>query len=129
MIFDFGEFTRVTEGVYKRLGAEDIGGLYDLDEALSVFYAYFSAFERYMGKPHPPIRAEQIERIIENMPYFDMKVTFDQFADDQIVELLPEDYPALIDKHFATRYRHCDYNINHFFSGRIREMKWYEENI
>ena len=39
----------------------------------------------------------------------------------------PEVYQVLIDKHFATKYRHCDYNINHFFSGRIRLMRWLEE--
>ena len=37
--------------------------------------------------------------------------------------LAPEDYLDLIDLHFKTRYRNCDYNINHFFSGRIREMR------
>ena len=28
---------------------------------------------------------------------------------------------------YEARYRHCDYNINHFFSGKIRELRFYEE--
>ena len=35
-------------------------------------------------------------------------------------------HPPMIDQHFQTRYRRCDYNINHFFSGRIRELRFYE---
>ena len=82
MIFNFEKFSKVVNIVYP-------GGSYSLSEVLGIFYYYFSAFERYMGKPHPPIRAEQIERIIEDMPFFEMEVTFGQFAYDQIVELQP----------------------------------------
>ena len=56
------------------------------------------------------------------MPYIDQEDKGGYFED-----VAPEDYRVLIDKHFATKYRRCDYNINHFFSGRIRLMRWLEE--
>ena len=71
---------------------------------------------------HPPIKASQIVRICQDMPYISRECSGGRYADIE-----PEDYPVLIDKYFATRYRGCDRNINHFFSGRIRELKFYEE--
>lgn len=115
MNFDFEKFTEVVKKVYQ-------GGGYNLQEALNVFFYYFATYEEYMGKPHPPIRAKQIERIIRAMPYLGQG-----FTSGQVADILPGDYPALIDKHFKTGYRHCDYNINHFFSGRIRALRFYEE--
>ena len=43
-----------------------------------------------------------------------------------ISNIEPDAYPLLIQLHFKTSYRRCDYNINHFFSGRIRELRLYE---
>lgn len=37
-----------------------------------------------------------------------------------------EGYLILIDQHFQTEYQNCDYRINHFFSGSIRELRFYE---
>ena len=42
------------------------------------------------------------------------------------MDIDPDCYEDMIDRHFRTRYRNCDYNINHFFSGRIRELRFYE---
>ena len=112
MTFDFEKFARITESVYP-------GGAYSLESALSVFRYYFEQYERNTGKPHPPIRASQIVRICQDMPYIGRR-------GGQYADIEPETYPALIDRYFATKYRNCDRNINHFFSGRIREMKLYE---
>lgn len=93
---------------------------YSLQDALRVFRYYFEQYEKHMGKPHPPIRASQIVRICQDMPYI--------FPDGEGIEdVTPDGYYAMIDKHFRTKYRRCDYNINHFFSGRIRELRFYEE--
>lgn len=45
------------------------------------------------------------------------------FCDD--IPILPEDYPEMIDAYFNAGL-HTDYNINHFFSGMVREMRLYE---
>ena len=122
MIFNFREFGKIAEGVYKGLETEEsLGGGYGLDEVLYVFRAYFAAYERYMGKPHPPIKSGQIRWIIEAMPTIDTPY--------DTVDISPEDYPGLIERYFQTDYPCSDRNINHFFSGRIREIKYLETQL
>ena len=116
MLFDFDTFSRIVRRVYPR------GSAYSLHDALSVFYAYFQRYEQQTGRAHPNIRGEQIRTIVEKMPYLDI-----EDMSGHSIDIDPEDYPALIEKHFRTKYRRCDWNINHFFSGRIRELRFYEE--
>lgn len=109
--FDFEKFSHITSKVH-----ESINSPYSIEQVLQVFWIYFSTYERYIGNPHPPIKEGQIRRIINKMP---CTGNFD---------IYPEDYEALIKKHFETQYKYgCDYNINHFFSGEIRELRFYEE--
>lgn len=122
MYFDFQTFSRIAAKVQReeietrRMQYGHAIAYYSLNDALSVFHAYFDEYEKRMGRPHPPIRATQIASIMRKMPWI---------GDDTYIE--PESYRVLIWKHFQTRYRNCDYNINHFFSGRIRELRFYEE--
>lgn len=115
MTFDFEKFARITASVYPV-------SPYTLEEALSVFHCDFEKYEEYTGRPHPPIKASQIVRICQDMPYLTQEYKGGSYAD-----IDAEAYPVLIDKYFATKYRNCDRNINHFFSGRIRELRFYEE--
>lgn len=115
MVFDFEKFARITASVYPP-------SVYSLQDALSVFSYYFEQYEKHMGRPHPPIKASQIVRICQDMPFISREYSGGLYAD-----IDPEAYPVLIDKYFATKYRNCDRNINHFFSGRIRELRFYEE--
>lgn len=114
MLFDFDRFADITASVFP-------DGAYTLREALGVFRYYFEQYEAYTGAAHPPICAEQIVRIVGKMPYID-----ETDRARSTIEIVPEVYEELIDQHFRTRYRNCDYNINHFFSGRIRELRFYE---
>lgn len=114
MRFDFDLFSRVAARAYKE------GNPYSLDECLKVFQLYFQTYEEYIGRPHPPVRQEQITSIMERMPYID------QQGNGRIADLEAEEYKDLIGLHFKTKYQRCDFNINHFFSGRIRELRMYE---
>lgn len=76
-----------------------------------------------MGHPHPPIRASQIARIMQHMPWIDdigIALRLD------CADILPQEYNYIIPLHFKTSYRNCDFNINHFFAGRIRELRLHE---
>ena len=115
MQFDFGRFSRIAATAYP------VGCQYTVGECLEVFRCYFQTYEDCIGRPHPPIRREQIRRIMEEMP-----CTVMEDRGGSLEPLAPEDYLDLIDLHFKTRYRNCHYNINHFFSGRIREMRLYD---
>lgn len=113
MIFDFDTFAGLAKQCYEP-------GLYSLDEVLFVFKTYFSGYERKIGRPHPHIRMEQIKRIIRKMPYLDEE---DAISGSDIPGVFPQSYMYIIRRHFETPYPACDYNINHFFSGRIRELR------
>lgn len=115
MQFNFNLFSAIAAPAYP----EDCP--YTLEQCLNVFRLYFEAFEDHMGRPHPPIRREQITRIMQEMPCIEM-----EDRGGSLEPLDPEDYPLLIEQHFKTQYQRCDYNINHFFSGRIRELRLYE---
>lgn len=95
---------------------------YTLEEALSVFRYFFQRFEAAQGTPHPPIRKQQIIRIMDAMPY-----TKQVDRGNKIAKINAESYPALIDAYFKTDFPNCNYRINHFFSGRIRELRYFEK--
>ena len=128
MQFDFDRFARIAATVYRE------GNPYSLEECLAVFRLYFRTYEEYIGHPHPPIRREQIARIIQVMPFLKypdpafQKWMKEMFNYDPVPDIDQNTYPILIQLHFKTKYRHCDYNINHFFSGKIRELRIYEAN-
>ena len=107
---------------------------YTLSDCLEVFRLYFQTYEKYMGRHHPPIRAEQIDNIMQVMPFLELpdpefvKWMKETYGRDPGMDISKDLYPRLIQLHFKTRYRRCDYNINHFFSGRIRELRRYESD-
>lgn len=115
MKFDFELFSKIAAKVYRD------EYLFSLDECLQVFRYYFETYEKYMNHPHPPICSEQISRIMWLMPW----VCVDNIGKDYS-DFFPDCYKYLINLHFKTQYRHCDYNINHFFSGKIRELRLHE---
>jgi len=125
MEFDFDRFSRIAASVYNE------GNPYSLEEYLSVFRYYFQRYELYMKHPHPPIRASQIARIMQDMPFLKhpdpvwMGLVKERLGHIP-ADISPDYYTDIINLHFKTKYRNCDYNINHFFSGRIRELRLYE---
>ena len=93
---------------------------FSIEEVLYVFHTYFEWYDNFTGEPHPFLKLDQIRRIIEQMSFCE------DFSGDGCIELGPEHYEALISAYFHTHFKNCDRNINHFFSGRIRTVKFYE---
>ncbi len=126
MQFDFLRFSRIAASVYNQ------GNPYSLEDCLEVFQAYFQTYEEHMGHPHPPIRASQIGRIMQDIPFLEqpdpefVKYLKEALNRNPSPDIDPTIYPLLIKLHFKTKYRRCDYNINHFFSGKIRELRLHE---
>lgn len=122
LYFNFKLFSMLVESAYINVEVKysQYGNfsLYPLEDVLEVFRYYFQRYEDTFRAVHPNIRLSQIESIIMRMS--------DTCGSTHEIDLDPDDYPALIDKHFRTQYR-CDYNVNHFFSGDIRAMRYYEE--
>lgn len=115
MEFNFDIFTAIATKAYQTVD----NPIFTLDEVLAVFKYYFERFEDTFGEVHPNIRMSQIKELIERMPYID-----DEHGRTQ--DLDPESYQDMIDQHFRTQYRNCNYRINHFFSGSIRTLRYYE---
>ena len=117
-MFDFERFIIAAKLAYRRCGSS----VYSFEEVLQVFQYYFETYELIFGEAHPMISIDQIARIIEKMPFALNAAEFSS----RTIDITPDDYRVMIDQHFITNYRCCDYNINHFFSGRIREMRYFE---
>lgn len=114
MLFDFEKFQKILEHIYPECSTS-----FSLEDTKNVFLQYFRTYEGCTGHAHPPIRAEQIKRIVERMDSWEDGLS-------RTVNVFPFQYEYLIRQHFRTKYRHCDYNVNHFFSGKIREMRCYD---
>lgn len=114
MQFDFLDFSAAAETCYP-------GGPYSLREMREVFRYYFEKYEAVLGHPHPRIRPEQIGKCMRLMPWFSAEGSGP-------ADIRPGDYPAMIDRYFDTCFNggHCDRNINHFFSGAIRQRRFQE---
>jgi len=123
LFFNFKLFSLLVERAHINVHVEySLFGhfsFYTLEDTLAVFECYFEKYEETLRAVHPNIRLPQIEKIIMVMP--------DTGGSTHEIKLDPDDYPALIDKHFETQYKAgCDYNVNHFFSGDVRAMRYYE---
>lgn len=115
MTFDFDNFSVLVEKVF-----EESETVYELSEILFVFRSFFEVYEKQRGTVHPLVGEAKIRDMIQKMPYIET-APFDQQED-----IDPGTYPSLIRAYFDTKYKNCNYHIFHFFSGRIREMKYYE---
>lgn len=118
MMMDFDRFTTAAKLAYRRCG----GSAYTIDEVLRVFRYYCDTYEMIFETAHPMISIVQIVRIIEKMPF----ILEEEGHESRMCDIGPEDYEVMIDQHFITKYKGCDYNINHFFSGQIRNLRYYE---
>jgi len=88
--------------------------------AVEVFQIYFRYYEQATGEKHPYLKSETVRSIVSKIPYL--------YDDEKELTgyLETEDYKVMIEQHFNTPYKNCDYNIAHFFSGDIRQNRFYE---
>ena len=104
--FDYDLFQLLCEKACRNLEMEN-----RLDDVLGIFRIFFSCYRVYAGEDHPPVSLARLEK------YIPMLFTVgNRYHRD--VELLPEDYPAIITEYFCTRYqRRCDHRLFHFLSS------------
>ena len=114
MKFEFERFANILRGIYPE-------SPYTVEETLEVFRYFFGRYEEFTGEAHPAIKASQVIRICKIMPFLDGQP-------GPISDIEPETYPEIIEQYFQTPFRNCNYRINHFFSGRIRELRLYESS-
>ena len=83
---------------------------YEIDNVLY----YFRKYKSVMKKEHEPLKPSQWKKV------------FNQITSAGDNEVLGKDFKRIVDQHFKTDYKDCDYNINHFVSGRIMLNRYYE---
>lgn len=116
---NFVLFEAVAEAAYKKAGeAQDGVVLYRFEDCLEIFRFFFECYNATFGIDHPPLKENQVESIIQRMPVINTVYS--------AIEIPHEDYFDLINLYFSTDYQDCNYRINHFFSGRIRELLFYQ---
>lgn len=120
MIFDMLKFTTFAQRAHENAAGQGYT-VYSLEDTLAIFKYYFEWYEHTQGKAHPNIRVAQIERIVIAMPYVQ-----EIHRRAGVLDIDPESYEEMIPQHFKTKYANCDYNINHFFSGQVRELRFFE---
>lgn len=86
------------------------------EEAYGAISHYLLCYEQQFGECHPRLKAEQWQRAVDQILYCD------EIGGDLEVEQIK----AMIDQHFCTRYRDCDYNILHFLSDGVKKCRYYE---
>lgn len=112
------DFIKGIEWIYKLCKTS-----YSLEDTIKLFELYFAAYEHFTEEKHPVINVGQVKNIIENMPFLCVGN-----CEDNVLDISIEDYQLMIPAYFMTHYKNCDYHINHFFSGKIRELKYYESH-
>lgn len=104
---DFDIFDRQLRKAYNQAHSA-----FTLDECKTVFTEYFNEHQSYTGSEHPPLKTDKVIEIINQIDGGGM--------------FEPGDYSLMINSYFNTDFRNCDRNICHFFSGKVREMRYFE---
>ena len=113
-------FRMTAKKAYDRM--EDTVNRYSLEEYIAIFEHFFSRYAEKRGEDHPPIGCENIQRLMERMPY--TGAPDDSIGGRDMFDYTAEMYPAVIDQYFRTRFfPGCDYRIFHFMSGNVRELR------
>jgi hypothetical protein len=86
----------------------------DNDYQIDNVQYYFRKYKEVMGKDHPDLKPSQWKRVFGNII----------FAGDY--EVIGDFFERIVDQHFKTNYKNCDYNIMHFISGQVMKNRYYE---
>ena len=112
---NFEQFKKIVQWVYKTV-EEDMEH-FRIEDVLQVFSLYFEAYQDFRGEGHPAPSFRQLQEAMLAMPYAD---------EGRTIPLEAAEYETLIPAYFMTKFPNCDYRISHFFSGKIRENRYYE---
>lgn len=113
-LMNYNIFDRLVASVYRQ---EDT---WPLESYIHVFHKFFDEYDATFAEPHPHISRANIRKLMDEMPWLTL-------AERGVSEPLNLDsYDAMIERYFEIDWENCDYNINHFFSGQIRELRFYE---
>ena len=82
---------------------------------------YLNRYEEIFNKEHPNMKYEQWDNVV-----WEMISIKDSEYDRERYDIEFDRWKEIIDKHFNTRYRNCDYHLPHFISGKIIKNRFHE---
>lgn len=94
------------------------------EDAIEAIEHYLSLYRQYVGKEHPRLKEAQWDRVVEDLFYVVNEDTGQGF--DLDLDLDDSILMDMMDQHFNTTYKNCDYNILHFMIDSIRIRRMYE---
>jgi len=83
---------------------------------------YLQKYQKVMNHEHPKLKLKQWQKVINNI------VIAEDNKTSKNEELLGKLFEQVVDKHFETPYKNCDYNIMHFISGQVMINRYFEVN-
>jgi len=89
------------------------------DDVIDSVKYYLEIYKQYQNRLHPRLKVAQWQDVTDTW--------FGIYDDnmDRHFEVDSEEMALMIDKHFETEYKKCDYNILHFI--RVKVYRMYEE--
>lgn len=93
---------------------------YTAEELTEVFDLYFHKFRLFTGREHPEPKTGKLYTLAKVLPYYSATTNDPRLMTGEACEILPEQYGRIMDNYFASKYRGCNYHIDHFFAGQIR---------
>ena len=114
--------------IARKIKGEDEAA-YTPDEVERVLNYFFNAYRDYMGEEHPRLKYKQMERLINGLPFVEVKNNYQGYDNGEICRIDPRDYPVIIDQYFVTDFPESDYRLMHFMSGEIRMNRILELDI
>jgi len=88
--------------------------------AIPVVEYYLEMFKQERGKKHPNMTEEQWKHVMD-------KIMILKIDTGDLVELTDTNLFTMIDAHFNTRYKNCNYQILHFITDGIMQRRFFEK--
>lgn len=83
---------------------------------IDIIEYYYQCYMDTFQEEHPRLSTKAMDSIIEAI----------SIGTDMVEDTDFDAYRNMIDKHFQTQYKNCDYNICHFMTEGVRNNRFYE---
>lgn len=91
-------------------------GMQDYSLCVDIIKYYYALYRATFNQEHPCLSNPAMDKVIEAI----------QFGTDIVEDADFDMYQEMIDQHFKTHYKNCDYNICHFMTEGVRNNRFYE---
>ena len=113
--FNFNIFNKQIETVMDGISDRGSIGNFAAQDVKEFFEMYYRIGSAMRGIEPIKLKNEQIEKVVRAIAYID-KVEYEPDLDD---------YEMMIRDYFKQKFEDCDYSINHFISGDVLLMRYY----